>query len=79
MSRKTPFCFQFIEVQLAMKCRDDYQTDLTALQSALAAQNLTISLLFKHTHKRPVKMRVFSAFNVDPAFGDVSMHLLSLT
>ena len=73
VSPRTPFCVSnSLEVQLATEMPgSDYQTDLTALQSALAAQNLTIPLLFKHYSQATSKDGVsFSAFNVDPAFGD---------
>ncbi len=61
-----------LEAQLANEMPgEDFQTDLTALRSALAAQNLTIPLLFKHYSQATSKNGVsFSAFNVDPAFGD---------
>ena len=73
VSPRTPFCVSdLLEAQLANEMPgDDFQTDLTALQSALAAQNLTIPLLFKHYSQATSKDGVsFSAFNVDPAFGD---------
>jgi putative hemolysin len=73
VSPRTPFCVSdSLEVQLTNEMPgNDYQTDLTALQSALAAQNLTIPLLFKHYSQATSKDGVsFSAFNVDPAFGD---------
>ena len=73
VSPRTPFCVSnSLEVQLATEMPgNDYQTDLTALQSALAAQDLTIPLLFKHYSQATSKDGVsFSAFNVDPAFGD---------
>jgi hypothetical protein len=61
-----------LETQLANEIPgDDFQTDLRTLQSALAAQNLTIPLLFKHYSQATSRDGVsFSAFNVDPAFGD---------
>ena len=50
---------------------EDSQTDLTTLQSALKAQDLTIPLLFKHySQATSIDGVSFSAFNVDPAFGD---------
>jgi hypothetical protein len=50
---------------------DDFQADLTTLKSALSAQDLTIPLLFKHYSQATSKDGVsFSAFNVDPAFGN---------
>ncbi len=73
VSPRTPFCVSdSLEVQLTNEMPgNDYQTDLTALKSALAAQNLTIPLLFKHYSQATSKDGVsFSAFNVDPAFGD---------
>ena len=73
VSPRTPFCVSdLLEAQLANEMPgDDFQTDLTTVQSALAAQNLTIPLLFKHYSKATSKDGVsFSAFNVDPAFGD---------
>ena len=73
VSPRTPFCVSnSLEIQLATEMPgSDYQTDLTALQSALAAQDLTIPLLFKHYSQATSKDGVsFSAFNVDPAFGD---------
>ena len=73
VSPRTPFCVSdLLEARLVNEMPgDDFQTDLTALQSALAAQNLTIPLLFKHYSQATSKDGVsFSAFNVDPAFGD---------
>ena len=73
VSPRTPFCVSdSLEAQLTNEMPgNDYQTDLTTLQSALAAQNLTIPLLFKHYSQATSKDGVsFSAFNVDPAFGD---------
>ena len=73
VSPRTPFCVSdSLEMQLTNEMPgNDYQTDLTTLQSALAAQNLTIPLLFKHYSQATSKDGVsFSAFNVDPAFGD---------
>ena len=73
VSPRTPFCVSnSLEAQLANEMPgDDFQTDLTTVQSALAAQNLTIPLLFKHYSQTTSKDGVsFSAFNVDPAFGD---------
>lgn len=73
VSPRTPFCVSdALEAQLTNEMPGhDFQTDLTALQSALAAQNLTIPLLFKHYSQATSKDGVsFSAFNVDPAFGD---------
>ena len=73
VSPRTPFCVSdALEAQLANEMPgDDFQTDLTTVQSALAAQNLTIPLLFKHYSQATSKDGVsFSAFNVDPAFGD---------
>ena len=73
VSPRTPFCVSdLLEAQLANEMPgDDFQTDLTTVQSALAAQNLTIPLLFKHYSQATSKDGVsFSAFNVDPAFGD---------
>ena len=50
---------------------EDSQTDLTTLQAMLKAQDLTIPLLFKHYSQATSMDGVsFSAFNVDPAFGD---------
>ena len=73
VSPRTPFCVSnSLEAQLANEMPgDDFQTDLTTLQSALAAQDLTIPLLFKHYSQATSKNGVsFSAFNVDPAFSD---------
>ncbi len=73
VSPRTPVCVSdLLEAQLANEMPgDDFQTDLTTVQSALAAQNLTIPLLFKHYSQATSKDGVsFSAFNVDPAFGD---------
>jgi putative hemolysin len=73
VSPRTPFCVSdALEAQLANEMPgNDFQTDLTTVQSALAAQNLTIPLLFKHYSQATSKDGVsFSAFNVDPAFGD---------
>jgi hypothetical protein len=73
VSPRTPFCVSdSLEVQLTNEMPgNDYQTDLTALKSALAAQNFTIPLLFKHYSQATSKDGVsFSTFNVDPAFGD---------
>ena len=73
ISPRTPFCVSnSLEVQLANEMPgDDFQTDLTTLQSALAAQDLTIPLLFKHYSQATSKDGVsFSAFNVDPAFSN---------
>ena len=73
VSPRTPFCVSnSLEVQLANEMPgDDFQTDLTTLQSALAAQDLTIPLLFKHYSQATSKDGVsFSAFNVDPAFSN---------
>ena len=73
VSPRTPFCVSTsLEVQLANEMPgDDFQTDLTTLQSALAAQDLTIPLLFKHYSQATSKDGVsFSAFNVDPAFSN---------
>ena len=73
VSPRTPFCVSdALEAQLTNEMPGhDFQTDLTALQSALAAQNLTIPLLFKHYSQATSKDGVsFSTFNVDPAFGD---------
>ena len=65
-------CFRFIRSAAGNEMPgDDFQTDLMALQSALAAQNLAIPLLFKHYSQATSNDGVsFSAFNVDPAFGD---------
>jgi len=73
VSPRTPFCVSnSLEVQQANEMPgDDFQTDLTTLQSALAAQDLTIPLLFKHYSQATSKDGVsFSAFNVDPAFSN---------
>ena len=73
VSPRTPFCVSnSLEVQQASEMPgDDFQTDLTTLQSALAAQDLTIPLLFKHYSQATSKDGVsFSAFNVDPAFSN---------
>jgi hypothetical protein len=70
---RTPFgVSESLEKQLMNEMPgDDSQTDLTTLQSALAARDLTIPLLFKHYSQATTKDGVsFSAFNVDPAFGD---------
>lgn len=73
VSPRTPFCVSdSLEPQLTNEMPgNDFQTDLTALQSALAAQDLTIPLLFKHYSQATSNDGVsFSAFNIDPAFGD---------
>lgn len=70
---RTPFgVSESLEKQLMNEMPgDDSQTDLTTLQSALKAQDLTIPLLFKHySQATSIDGVSFSAFNVDPAFGD---------
>jgi len=70
---RTPFgVSESLEKQLMNEMPgEDSQTDLTTLQSALKAQDLTIPLLFKHySQATSIDGVSFSAFNVDPAFGD---------
>ena len=61
-----------LEMQLTNEMPgEDSQTDLTTLQAMLKAQDLTIPLLFKHySQATSIEGVSFSAFNVDPAFGD---------
>ena len=69
---KNAFCVSdSLEAQLANEMPGRLSNRSAALQSALTAQNLTIPLLFKHYSQATSKDGVsFSAFNVDPAFGD---------
>ncbi|MBL6694463.1 MAG: GNAT family N-acetyltransferase, partial [Luminiphilus sp.] len=73
VSPRTPFCVSdSLEMQLTNEMPgEDSQTDLTTLQALLKAQELTIPLLFKHySQATSIDGVSFSAFNVDPAFGD---------
>ena len=73
VSPRTPFCVSdSLEMQLTNEMPgEDSQTDLTTLQGMLKAQDLTIPLLFKHySQATSIDGVSFSAFNMDPAFGD---------